>query len=353
MKVYRQILQHKPVFKVFRPFYLKISKGKEAYEEFNERLANTYPINQYDLTPREKKELFDECMCYKYKYGTNVVDYFLYELYRRSEREVATFMSERERVELYRYADNKDYLHFFGNKKDFYSVFNKYMNKNCFFVEKKTTKEEVDAFLEPYAKIVLKPVDGQRGIGVRVLPADNADDRDEIWKICKGGGYVLEELIRGCPELQEYHPKSLNTIRVSTVLSKDGQPHIMAATIRTGTGSHDVDNGHSGGIYAAIDPGTGIIETIGYNANGYRFPLHPDSNKAFAGTQIPKWDELCRLCKETAVLIPQMRYIGWDWALDQDYHWILIEGNEPGGIDVHQHPTFKGLAAEYRKMLYS
>ena len=46
-----------------------------------------------------------------------------------------------------------------------------------------------------------------------------------------------------------------------------------------------------------------------------------------------------------------MRYIGWDWVLTSDRQWILIEGNEPGGIDVHQHPGLVMKKEQYRKML--
>lgn len=347
-----KLLKNRQFVNLISKGYAKTGKGQELLDTFNERCQNTYPINTYELDTKNKEALFAECIYYRYKYGASVVDYFLYEFYRCAEREVATFMTERNRAELYRFADDELYLHIFGNKKDFFAEFQEYMQKNCLFIEETTTKEEFTDFVDDKEKIIVKPVDGQRGIGVELLTVMTESEIDAVWRKCLAGGFLVEKVIEGCSELQAFHPKSLNTIRVSTAVTKSGVPHIMAATIRTGTGNHNVDNGHSEGIYAAIDIKTGMINTVGYNANGYRFPCHPDSGKVFAGTRIPKWKELCELSKEVAVHIPQMRYIGWDWALNNKYEWILIEGNEPGGIDVHQHPVFTGLLKQYKDILY-
>ncbi len=351
--VVRRFLQNKYFVKAILKGYIKTRKGNSLYEGFDERCRNAYPVNTYSLNQKTKESLFAECIYYRYKYGVSIVDYFLYEFYRCSEREIRTFMTERNRVELFHYADEEAYLHIFGSKKDFYTEFHDYMQKDCFFIDKTTAKENFVSFAGKYESIVIKPIDGQRGIGVEVLSISNLEEMDAAWKKCEVGGFLAEKVIEGCDDLQAFHPKSLNTIRVSTAVTKGGTPYVMAATIRTGTGNHSVDNGHSEGVYAAIDVRTGIICTIGFNANGYRFPLHPDSKKTFAGTQIPKWNELCELSRKVAVQIPQMRYIGWDWALNSNYEWVLIEGNEPGGIDVHQHPVFTGLLESYKKVLYA
>ena len=335
----------------FTFLYIRSERGKKAFEEFRKMCQERYPIREYCLNKEEIKKLFYHYLYLRFKYGANMTDYFLYEFYRSSDFDVRRYMTERQRVEIYRQADDKDYLAICSDKKLFYNTFSEYMQKDCLFLEDDSDKERFYDFLSGKTEIIVKPRDGQRGIGVKKIKLQESRTFEDIWKNCLDNRLVIEKVIKGCRELEDFHPLSLNTIRVSTAIDSEGSPHIMAATIRTGVGNNCVDNGHSQGIYAAIDTKSGIISTIGYNANGDRFPTHPDSGKAFAGTEIPKWKELRILVKEVASKIPQLRYVGWDWALDEHYQWILIEGNEPGGIDVHQHPGFVGLYNEYHKIL--
>lgn len=326
-------------------------KGSKKFDQFSEKCNHYFPIKEWQLSEREIKDLFAEYLYYRFKYGFSVTDYFLYELYRKSEREIRMYMSEGDRIDLYHAADEKAFLHLFGNKRDFFDTFNEYMQKEILFVDENTSYEDFCRFTKDFSKAVIKPLEGERGEGVRILSVLNEEETSFAWQQCSKGNVAVEKVIIACDELSRFHPESLNTVRISTAVSKKGVPHILAASFRTGTGNHSVDNGHSDGVYAAIDTASGIITTIGYNLNGYRFPVHPDSGLAFAGTIIPEWEKLLMLNKEIAVKVPHMRYIGWDWALDQSYNWVLIEGNEPGGIDIHQHAENRGLLKKYRDIL--
>ena len=331
---------------------LRSGAGKKAFKEFDDLCAVRYPIREYGLSENEKRKLFYHYLYLRFKYGASMIDYFLYEFYRSSDFDVSRYMTERQRVQLYNFADAKEYRHICANKKDFYDTFSDYMQKDCMFVDDESDKPAFWDFVSDKKEIIAKPRDGQRGIGVVKFVLDGEESIEQAWESCLKDQLVVEKVIEGCDELEEFHPESLNTIRVSTATDKSGTPHVMAATIRTGVDDNFVDNGHSRGVYAGIDVETGIISTIGYNANGERFPQHPNSGKQFSGTQIPHWDELREQAVEVAGKVPQLRYIGWDWALDKDHRWVLIEGNEPGGIDVHQHPGFVGLYQEYYDILH-
>lgn len=337
---------------IFTFLYLRSSKGVKAFKEFDILCQQRFPIREYGLTNDEKKRLFYHYLYLRFKYGASKIDYFLYEFYRSSDFDVSRYMTERRRIELYHYADKREYLHICGNKKDFYNTFSEFMQKECMFIDSDADRKEFLQFVLDKKAIIAKPRDGQRGIGVTMLYVEGLDAVEKAWEYCLKNKLVVEKVIQGCYELEVFHPISLNTIRVSTAMTKSGDVHIMAATIRTGVNDNYVDNGHSQGVYAAINVNTGIISTIGYNANGEHFPVHPNTGIPFAGTQIPKWKELCDLVIKTAKKVPQLRYIGWDWALDKEYNWILIEGNEPGGIDVHQHPGFIGLYEKYYDVLH-
>lgn len=334
------ILRLKPVGKAIAYIYTKTLTGKKELLEFTDLCDRRFPIRMFNLNKQQIQSLFKDYAYLRYKFGFSMTDYFLYELYRGSELVESLYMSDRDRIKIHHQVNQSGYLHYFGDKKDFYNKFKDYMQKDCIFIEAEKDKADFEAFVADKDMVVIKPRDGQRGIGVEIAPVNNEDQIQQTWEKCLKDSLLVERVIRGSKEIQAFHEISLNTIRISTVLDPAGEAHILSATIRTGTGIHVVDNGHSDGVYAAIDVDTGMISTIGYNANGDRFPVHPNSAKPFAGFVIPEWSRLKTLATEVAEIIPQMRYIGWDWVLDVNHNWLLIEGNEPGGIDVHQHPGF-------------
>lgn len=335
-----KVFRSKPISSLISMLYPHTATGKNECAEFMKLCDCRFPIRTFELSNSQKQSLFRNYIYLRYKYGFSMIDYFLYELYRGSECVESLYMSDRDRINIHHAVNKTEYLHYFGDKKDFYDTFSAYMQKECMFVDNDGDESLFRSFVKGKEKIVIKPRDGQRGIGVEIVPVLTEEQIKVAWEKCIRDKLLVEKVITGCDEVQAFHKLSLNTIRISTVLDTEGKAHILSATIRTGTGMHVVDNGHSDGVYAAIDVDTGMITTIGYNANGDRFPVHPDSGKPFAGFVVPKWNDLKTTAIEVAEVIPQMRYIGWDWVLDAEYNWLLIEGNEPGGIDVHQHPGF-------------
>lgn len=332
-----------------------ISKIKNEYDLFcTEANANLNFKEFFEGQKKREKSLFLEFLRLRSKYGASVEDYLLYEFYRKSNREINTYITFKRRGQLYRAADKKDSLHYFGNKKDFFEKFGRYMQQDCIFAADEKDKDTFVRFCEGKDEIVIKPVWGQRGQGVHRLSVSDKKDVEKIWNDYFNADceYEVDRVIRNCPEFESFHPQSLNTVRLSILLDKSGKPHIMAATVRTGSGDNRVDNGHSEGIYAAVDVANGIVMTNGFNSRGQVFPVHPDSGISFSGTQIPHWKDLVALASEVALVEPTMRYIGWDFVLNESYNWILLEGNEPGGIDVHQKPLGKGLYRQYAKMIY-
>jgi hypothetical protein len=341
----------KPIGKAIVVIYSRTPAGKKELLEFTKLCGQRFPIRTFNLDDHQIQLLFKDYAYLRYKFGFSMIDYFLYELYRGSELIESLYMSDRDRVKIHRKVNQSDCLHYFGDKRDFYNKFHEYMQKDCIFIENENDKSAFVKFVADKDKVVIKPRDGQRGIGVEIVSVAAEDQIQMTWQKCLKDRLLVEKVIKGCEEIQAFHEISLNTIRISTVLDPKGKAHILSATIRTGTGVHVVDNGHLDGVYAAIDVDTGMISTIGYNANGDRFPVHPDSCKPFAGFIIPEWDRLKVIAIEVAGIVPQMRYIGWDWVLDSDHRWLLIEGNEPGGIDVHQHPGFVMKKNQYVKEL--
>ena len=146
-----------------------------------------------------------------------------------------------------------------------------------------------------HTKFIAKPFDGACGKGIKIFNA-NGRTAAEIFQVLKNeykDGCVVEELIHQCDELAKFHPQSVNTVRITTILYKD-RVEIIHPFFRTGRGTSVVDNGGSGGLINSLDPITGII-TGSADEMGNHYEEHPDSHIRLIGYQIPRWDE-ARAC---------------------------------------------------------
>lgn len=160
-------------------------------------------------------------------------------------------------------------------------------------------------------------------------------------------GFILEELIRQVPETAQFHPHSVNTIRVATVRFPEGV-EVIAAFFRTGRGGNFVDNAGAGGVFGVIDLKTGKIVAVG-DEYGNQYTHHPDTKLPMVGFVIPHWEEAIERAKELATVVKGNRYAGWDLALT-DKGWGLVEANARGQF-VWQMPLQKGFLAETNAIL--
>ena len=176
---------------------------------------------------------------------------------------------------------------------------------------------------------------------------DSQDLRSKFLQLMKGNNttYIMEEVILQSKEIADFHPHSVNTVRLVTVRVKDGV-RIFHPLMRFGYNNSVVDNAGGGGILSAIDPSTGHLKTPGINRKCEEFEKHPNSGKTFVGFAIPKWQELLALAKEVAQVIPKVHYVGWDFALT-DNGWVMVEGNDIAQLIGYQQATHRGIKPEF------
>ena len=147
----------------------------------------------------------------------------------------------------------------------------------------------------------------------------------------------MEEQISQIQDLAEFHPWSINTIRIVTLYDtvKD-TVHIMSARLRIGNKKNSVDNFHFYGIGANINIETGLIDSVGYDAYNKTYLVHPITKKQIIGFQMPYWNECKDFAVNVAKRIPTVRYIGWDIVMQENGHFVLIEGNDNADHDFQQ-----------------
>jgi hypothetical protein len=188
------------------------------------------------------------------------------------------------------------------------------------------------------------------GKGIKKQAISKNSDLLEIYNKLKEEKCLVEELIIQDGEIAGFNPPSVNTCRLYSILNKSDVA-ITGSYLRMGVGDVAIDNYSSGGIMAKVDIDTGIITTFGKNKLGRSFILHPNSNKQIIGFVIPRWDEIKRTIEEAARVVPTVRYVAWDVAVNNRGDICIIEGNNYGDFIVQEAIDLQGKKMKYQKLL--
>ena len=185
-------------------------------------------------------------------------------------------------------------------------------------------------------------------------------DRCHMWTVALETDGTVENgevcLALVLPELNDVgksasDPHSVNTIRIITYLTKDGQPKIIGSRLRMGRHGNLVDNISQGGIHASVDLKTGRIMSglVIASREEASIAAHPDTGTNFLGVEIPFWDPILDLCRKAAAATPFQRFVGWDIAVGTAGP-VLIEGNSTGVEVAYDQVSAQGfMTAAFRR----
>lgn len=161
---------------------------------------------------------------------------------------------------------------------------------------------------------------------------------DEIMKFANNfkTDIVIQRKLTQHPDCAKFNDSSVNSLRIYSVLNKNGTVKIYSSVLRIGVGNVKVDNYASGGVSCGITQ-DGYLRKYAYNKKGERVTEHPYSGVVFEGCRIPFYDKAVELVKNTHPTIPHFRSVSWDIMINEDGKPILIEANLcRGGIDLLQ-----------------
>lgn len=153
---------------------------------------------------------------------------------------------------------------------------------------------------------------------------------------------VIEAAIKQSTFLEIINPSCINTIRVISMLKKNGEVKIYSAILRMGVGNAKVDNACSGGISCGICE-NGRLKPVAYSStydgSKYveKYTEHPSTHIQFSDVVIPNFLNIRNLITNIHPQFPHFRLISWDIAIDSEDLPVLIEANLcDGGLDFHQ-----------------
>ena len=186
------------------------------------------------------------------------------------------------------------------------------------------------------AEFVVKPAWGLLGLDIRALARDGDTLRDS-----SGGGvdsrelydrllaspdfdlYVVQERLRNHPAVEELvHSPTLQTVRLNTLVRRDGGVSLLGGMMKLATGTGDADNyrsGATGNGLSDIDVGAGTLGPLMIpgpeGAGNERIAVVPGTDRRVEGWRIPLFEEARALVVESAPHFLPMRTLGWDVAI--------------------------------------
>lgn len=288
------------------------------------------------------------------RYGAGYYDYMMYGFFDRTAKERDTYLTRLRNKKLISYLNDDSYGHSIDNKNEFDALFAKYLRRE--FLDGRTcTYEEFETFMADKDACFAKPEEGDSGRGVEKLyKKDFQSPAAMLDYIRSKGGCAIEEVVVQHPEMSRLYPHAVNCMRVVTDLV-DGEVHIAYVVLKSGNNGAVCDNSGQGGLICAVDKETGIVTSIATDdLIAHSYEKHPYTGVEFIGFRIPLYHEAIAMCKEAALVVPQIRHTGWDVAITPDGP-VFIEGNNYPGTDLCQlyynTPGRQGLMPFYRELL--
>ena len=268
----------------------------------------------------------DAIFCF-FRYGCDPLQYFEGSFFklRSFDRDEAYTRKRIQKVRS-RYNERK-YEYLLSSKSEFNKLFADFLKRD--WIDCKTASAaEIENFVRKTGRCLMKPTYGGKGKGIKEI---NIEDAKEVSLSCAGNNYILEEFIKQHPKMS-FSNKSVNTLRMMTVMDSSGEVHLIKVAFRCGVGEAVVDNFCAGGVLYPVDIQYGRISAPGVTYSlGQHIFIHPGTDTYMIGYEIPFWKQTVEMLTEVAKRIPQVRFVGWDIAISSDGP-VLIEGNQYPGV---------------------
>lgn len=277
---------------------------------------------------RKRRQLITDFKKCEKQYGIVAEEYFSCGFDKLAQQQREHIISRNWQFHLVASLNPRDEQWRVDNKAVFVETFSQYLGRAV--IDMKTAShEEFDRFIHCHKSVMLKPIGGMSGQGIKKLSDLTENQLEKLYEEVSGKEYLLEEYFFQKGILHTLNPSSLNTVRIAT-LNDGSKVFPFYAWFRTGRKNSPVDNLHAGGIVWPVNHKSGVVSAKGFDTLGREFEIHPDSKIRVLGLQIPMWDQAVETVCQAAKLVPQLKYVSWDVAISDD-GIVLIEANASGG----------------------
>lgn len=266
-------------------------------------------------------------------------DYMEFDFAILSRAERATWVTSPLALELSKKYDDPGYVHHFHDKIEFNRLFDRFLGREWLDL-RESGPEALEAFAARHPVLIGKEPVSKSGFGVSRYDTAGTTDWAALHAELVGKGQVLvEERILQHPDLEAIAPGTANTTRVTTFVKDDGTVEIVNMAQKFGRGKVS-DQGAFGGFYTALHE-DGRAMGMGYDIHGELYATHPDTGATISAFRLPDMDAVRALITEVALVVPQVRYVGWDIVATAQGP-VLVEGNWGAGVFENK-PTATGI----------
>lgn len=194
------------------------------------------------------------------RYGVTPNQYIGFSFYKLSHLERKQYYTARQSRRLEKKLNDPEFYDIFWDKRLFNEYFSEYVKREWIYTPGLDVIDIMN-FIDRHEKVIIKPTDLSSGRGIHVVDRSKFNDKafEKIVEDYKKENILIEAYINQHNELNKLNPTSVNTVRVYTVLNKNGDISFISASLRIGGKGADVDNFHAGGVGYSIDIDTGYV----------------------------------------------------------------------------------------------
>lgn len=323
---------------------------------FNYKKVIKAPSYYYEQELKSHRQIFFDHLRSLFQKGQYEWYYFLYGFDRKS----MTKDKMKEYISPYgKFADIRDKLNYNPPFKTPYNyiallndkfVFERYMYslgiaspKNKYIIENgvvthldsngdisfdKFISTDMDVFCKPFAGMLGQDIFSLKIKNSKIYINDNTSTIEVVKENLKKGKFLIQERIEQHPLMSKVHPKSVNTLRIQSVIGANGDIIPFCVKARFGANDSIIDNWATGGVLIGVDIETGTLHEYGFLKPGFgtRTTKHPNTGVTFKDFTIPYFKEAIDLVTLAHKYLYGIHSIGWDVAITPNGPTI-IEAN--------------------------
>ncbi len=286
-------------------------------------------------TDKSKITIFMDIVYTGIRFKAGYMDYFLLKMYEMTNKEKATYLVRGLNSKLVKTLNKKEDIHLLNNKIETNKLLKDYLKRDWSYLDDK----DIDKFLKKHSKFIAKPSDGQCGKGIEIIEVNKFKDLTALKQHLKKNNLdLLEEIVKQHKSIDKINSSSVNTIRIVTIYND--KLFLIGACFRIGNNNF-VDNFESGGMTAKVNVDKGIVLSPAVDKKENIYYKHPVSKQEIVGFKFPYYKETIKMINKMSLLVPTIKYIGWDIAITNNGP-VLIEANPLPGSQITQMPYPNG-----------
>lgn len=280
---------------------------------------------------------FDIAQC-SLRYGAGYYDYLIFEFYNMNAKQRKTYMTRVKNKKLISLLNDESFSYIFDQKNVFDKRFKDFLGREVIDLAD-IGYSEFEAFVKGKEYFFAKPYIGESGKGIEKIKVSDFESTKALYEYVtskeKNFG-VIEEAIVQHPQVAKIYPCSLNCLRIVTMVHNN-QPHILYAVFKMGNNGKFVDNLENGGLACSFDLDNGVVNGQGHTSALVNYDAHPYTGIKFIGYKLPFCEEIKQLVKKAAMVVPEIKYVGWDVCFTENGP-AIVEGNDFPAYDFPQLP---------------